>query len=92
MRNANIPTITVMLLDAFAALAAAALLLLGGCAGKAANGLTAAEISTQAAGVAAALENLPKAPDAAVQGQITAYANWAAFLAKTVSAVAGAGS
>ena len=67
-------------------------LLLGGCAGKTANGLTAAEISTQAAGVAAALESLPKAPDAAVQSQITAYAEWAAFLAKAVSAVAGAGS
>lgn len=67
-------------------------LTLGGCAGKTANGLTAAEISTQAAGVAAALESLPKVPDAAVQGQITAYAEWAAFLAKTVSIIAGAGS
>lgn len=67
-------------------------LLLGGCAGKTVSGLTAAEISTQAAGVAAALENLPKAPDAAVQSQIEGYVNWAAFLAKAVSAVAaGAG-
>ena len=75
-----------------AIIAIALAMLLGGCAGKTVNGLTAAEISTQAAGVAAALENLPKAPDAAVQSQITAYAEWAAFLAKTVSVIAGAGS
>ena len=70
-------------------------LLLGlsaGCVGKTVNGLTAAEISAQAAGVAAALENLPKAPDAAVQSQVEGYAAWAAFLAKTVSVIAGAGS
>ena len=65
---------------------------LGACAGKTVNGLTAAEISTQAAGVAAALESLPKAPDVAVQSQIEGYAAWAAFLAKSVSIVAGAGS
>ena len=65
---------------------------LGACAGKTVNGLTAAEISTQAAGVAAALESLPKAPDAAVQSQIEGYAAWGAFLAKTTAAILGAGS
>ena len=64
-----------------------------GCAGKTVNGLTAAEISTQAAGVAAALESLPKAPaDAKTQETVAGYAAWAAFLAKSVSIVAGAGS
>lgn len=78
MRNALTPLVLAMLL--------------GGCAGKTVNGLTAAEISTQATGVAAALENLPKAPDAAVQSQIEGYAAWGAFLAKTTAAILGAGS
>lgn len=68
-------------------------LLLGGsagCAGKTVNGLTAAEISTQAAGVAAALESLPKAPaDAETQEVVAGYVNWAAFLARATAAVVG---
>lgn len=90
MRKLTAP-VAVMLLDAFVALAAAALLLLGGCAGKTVNGLTAAEISTQAAGVAAALESLPKAPaDVKTQETVAGYAAWAAFLAGATAAVAGA--
>ena len=63
-----------------------------GCAVKtptSINGLTAAEISTQTAGVAVALENLPKAPDEAVQSQIEGYAKWAVFLAKAASIMLG---
>ena len=66
-------------------------MLLGVCARKTFNALTAAEISTQAAGVAAALENLPKAPaDAKTQEAVAGYVKWAAFLASTASAILGA--
>ena len=53
-------------------------------------GISAAEIAKQADGVATALANLPKAPDANVQAQIEGYAAWGAFLAKAAAAVVGA--
>lgn len=57
------------------------------------SGMTAADIATQAEGVAKALETLPKAPgDKATQEQIENYAAWGAFLAKTAAAVVGAAS
>lgn len=54
------------------------------------TGISAAEIAKQADGVATALANLPKAPDAKVQAQIEGYAAWGAFLAKAAAVVVGA--
>ena len=69
---------------------------LAGCVGKT-NGtalgtstISAAEISKQADGVATALSNLPKAPDANVQAQVANYAAWGAFLARAAAVVVGA--
>lgn len=53
-------------------------------------GISASEIAKQADGVAAALANLPTAPDANVQAQIAGYAAWGAFLAKAAAVVVGA--
>lgn len=61
-----------------------------GCAGVSKTGMTAADVATQANGVAAALEAMPAAPgDAKTQAQIQGYAAWGAFLARTAAAVAG---
>jgi hypothetical protein len=53
-------------------------------------GISSAEIAKQDDGVATALANLPKAPDANVQAQIEGYAAWGAFLAKAAAVVVGA--
>jgi hypothetical protein len=61
-----------------------------GCAGMGKTTMTAADIASQAQGVAAALEALPAIPgDAKTKEQIQGYAAWGAFLAKTAAAVAG---
>ena len=53
-------------------------------------GISPTEIAKQADGVATALANLPKAPDANVQTQIANYAAWGAFLAKAAATLVGA--
>jgi len=60
-------------------------------AGSGVDGLDAAEIAKQMAGVSTALANLPQAPgDAATQAQIANYAAWGSYLTGIAAVVTGA--